>query len=377
MSAALSNQVLGLPVSFDAYIRHGWSLVAIPRGTKGPWHHGWNKPEAALKDSTLIPPDYGVGLCHAYSGTCAIDIDSWDDAISVLSEHGIDLNALYNAPDAVTINSGMPGHGKLIYQMPFGLALPSKKITHSVTGKVVYELRCSTSNGLTVQDVLPPSIHPTTNQPYQWGGKGKWTDLPQLPFELFNLWQELVNRDSQRNIDNGSLNASWDDIREAISFIKPDCSRDEWLAVGMSLHYAGNTTNDIGGAFAIWDDWSSQSKDKYKGQQDLEIAWRSFRSDRPDGVKLGTLFHLASQNGWKPPAPDVSELFKNTDIPSPADLLNSLKFPAPDIDVNLFPPILRRRAQEVSVSVGCDVLSPLWAGMVAVSTAMDARSRLE
>jgi len=29
-------QVLGLPVSFDTYIRHGWFLVPMPSGTKGP-----------------------------------------------------------------------------------------------------------------------------------------------------------------------------------------------------------------------------------------------------------------------------------------------------------------------------------------------------
>ena len=35
----------------------------------------------------------------------------------------------------------------------------------------VLEFRCGTADGLTVQDVLPPSMHPDTGMPYRWGGK--------------------------------------------------------------------------------------------------------------------------------------------------------------------------------------------------------------
>lgn len=43
----------------------------------------------------------------------------------------------------MTIDSGRQGHGKLLYAMPFGLALPSKKVTRS--GTTIYELRCATT----------------------------------------------------------------------------------------------------------------------------------------------------------------------------------------------------------------------------------------
>jgi len=61
----------------------------------------------------------------------ALDIDNWAVATSLLVEHDIDLRALYDAPDAVIIHSGKPGRGKLLYAMPFGAALPSKKILHN------------------------------------------------------------------------------------------------------------------------------------------------------------------------------------------------------------------------------------------------------
>lgn len=52
----------------ETYIRHGWSLVPIPPGTKGPAHKGWNLKENALTLDMTLPPGYGIGLAHAYSG---------------------------------------------------------------------------------------------------------------------------------------------------------------------------------------------------------------------------------------------------------------------------------------------------------------------
>jgi hypothetical protein len=66
----------------------------------------------------------------------ALDIDYWDRADAELQKHGIDMRSLYDAPDAVIIDSGRQGHGKLLYAMPFGLTLPSKKLmTLTITGR--------------------------------------------------------------------------------------------------------------------------------------------------------------------------------------------------------------------------------------------------
>ena len=83
--------VTPLNSSFDHYIRAGWSLVPIPPSTKGPRTPGWNKRENALKSGSVLPPGFGVGLMHAYSGTMALDIDAWEPAKGMLLEHGIDL----------------------------------------------------------------------------------------------------------------------------------------------------------------------------------------------------------------------------------------------------------------------------------------------
>ena len=365
------------PASVDAYIRHGWSLVPIPPGTKGPTGAaaiGWNKRDRCLKDHTQLPTGYGIGLAHAYSGTMAFDIDDWNTTV----DQGIDLQSLYQAPDAVVINSGRLGHGKLLYAMPFGLVLPSKKIV--INGITAYELRCATVSGLTVQDVLPPSIHPDTGQPYQWAGMGHWMRLPTIPQQLLDIWTQLLEQDKQRTISTGDqVDASWQEIQQAINAIPADCTRDEWINVGMALHWAGTQTNQLDQGLQLWNEWSAMSPAKYPGERGILTQWASFRPDKATAVKLGTLFHIAKQHGWQRPMPDASELFSKVEAPpmAPVDVMQGLRPPPPEMDLNLWPTILQQRAREVSDSVGCDPLVPLFAGLSAVCGVVDARIRLE
>lgn len=373
-------QVAQHPASVDAYMRHGWSLVPIPPGTKGPETKGWNLRHNALQSQHQLPPGWGIGLAHAYSGTMAVDIDVWNRAAAELRLHGIDLQALYDAPDAVVVDSGKQGHGKLLYAMPFGLALQSKKLIDTDPQGKRYnylDLRCGTANGLTVQDVLPPSIHPDTNQPYRWAGRGHWTRLPVIPDALLKFWNGLLEADRTRVMPTGTAGtASWDEIKSALAYISPDCSRDEWVQVGMALHYAGTQTQEVDAALHLWDQWSQPSS-KYPGDRAMLTQWNSFKPDKANTVKLGTLFRMAHQAGWTRPMPDVATLFGATGPKSPAQVTTDLRPPPPDLDIDLFPEVLRHRALEVSDSVGCDPLVPLFAGLAAVSGAMDARTRIE
>jgi putative DNA primase/helicase len=240
-----------------------------------------------------------------------LDIDNWDLAKAELAEHSIDLDALYTAADAVTIESGRQGHGKLVYAMPFGLVLPSKKLIAVTNGmKTNYlDFRCATKDNLTVQDVLPSSIHPETQQPYRWGGRGHWSRLPPIPGDLLGFWYRLVEQDQQRNIPTQTdYDTSWDEIRTALTFISPDIDRDQWVSVGMAIHFAGTATDQLQQAFALWDEWSSGSVEgKYQGTKDLWSAWRSFKAN--GGITLGTLLGLAKEGGWRRPVPSAQEIF--------------------------------------------------------------------
>lgn len=378
MNTAPQPQIVQSPASVDAYIRHGWSLVPIPPNTKGPRSPGWQLKENALKSQTDLPVGYGIGLAHAYSGTMAFDIDEWELCANVLANKGIDLNALYHAPDAVVVDSGRAGHGKLLYAMPFGMAPITKKVI--IDGKTVYELRCASATGLTVQDVLPPSIHPNTGKPYTWAGTGHWSRLPQIPEALLDLWHELLDLDKERSIkvSGEAINASWEEITAALEHIPAECSRDEWVTCGMALHWAGDQTGQLDQALYIWNDWSKEAPTKYPGEREIYTQWQSFKSDKANSVKLGSLFHIAKRHGWVRPAVDVTELFKNhVKLSAPEQVLKSLNPPSPRPDLSLFPAVLATRAEQIGISVGCDPMVPLFAGLAAVCGAANAQSRLE
>ncbi len=361
------------------YIEHGWRLAPIVPGGKSPQHANWNHPEAALKKVSDLPPAYGVGLMHAYSGTCALDIDDW--FLTLMS--GINLDELYAAPDAVTILSGKPGHGKLLYRLPDGVILPTKQIkAHKgkLDGKgkpvaeTIYEFRCATTEDKTVQDVLPPSIHPETKLPYQWGGAGHWSRLPLIPQHLLERWQLLIV--DIRPPQVGGVDSSWEEIEGALTHISPDCSRGDWIRVGMALQWAGARTFNPEQALHIWQEWSRPSN-KYPGDRGIAQQWNSLRDDKTVSVTLGTLFDLARQNGWVRPTPDASVLFGPVAPSTPTDIMQLLKPVPPPVDLDLWPAPLAQRAREVSEGVGCDPLVPLWAGIAAVCGVMDSRIRLE
>ena len=362
----------------EAYLRAGFALVPITQG-KGPTAAGWNRRENCITRVDQLNPYVGYGLAHAYCMpvTCALDIDSWSDAVQVLQSHGVDLLALVHSPDSVMIDSGNPGHAKLLFTLPFGITLPSKKINRD--GKVVFELRCSTTNGLTAQDLLPSAaIHPTTRQNYKWAGNGHFSKIPTIPQALLDLWQSLLTvSEPKAPATAGTEIIDWTEIESALGSLDPDCSREDWITIGMALQYAGHQSNDLERAMTLWDTWSAKGK-KYPGQRDLLTQWRSFKAEHSGAVRLGSLFKLARDAGWSKPMPDASTFFSPlTQIKHPDQVITDIRVPPPDLDFDLVPAVLRTRAMEISEHIGCDPLVPLMAGMAAVCGALDARIRLE
>jgi hypothetical protein len=373
-----SSTTVQHPASVDAYIRHGWSLVPIPPGSKGPRTVGWNRRESALRSQADVPYGHGIGLAHAYSGTMALDIDNWDIAAPMLLMLGVDLQALYDAPDAVIVDSGRAGHGKLLYLMPFGLALPSKKIEIEKT--TIYELRCATADGLTVQDVLPPTIHPDTGQPYRWAGRGHWTRLPTAPAALLDLWRTLLVEPERPAQIDSIVSADWHEVQTALDCIPPDCTRQEWISVGMALHHAATAVNQLDLGCKLWLDWSAKARLKFPGEAAVMTQWRSFKSDKNTVVRLGTLFTIARAYGWVRPLLDVSALFKPAEQVTAPDAMQMVvqdgRLPTPQMRLDWWPKPLAQRAEEISRHIGCDPIVPLFSGLAAVAGAIDARSRL-
>lgn len=284
-------------MSFKDYIEFGWKLCNIPPGNKGPVGPtaiGWQKRENAITN-----PDYrfmGAGLLHAWSGTCALDVDKFDVAEKWLAERGVDLRALLAASDSVQISSGREGRYKLLYLLDE--PLPSKKLApykafDEIAGKEKqyhgFELRSANANGESVQDVLPPSIHPGTGRPYQWvygdDLTGDWRRLPKIPSVLHQLWLEEIRVAPQPvgpSLPSGATRA---DIDALLANYDPDCDYETWLKAGAAVHHE---TRGAAVGFNAWDSWSAKGA-KYPGRAALSEKWRSFRAETPNAVTLGSL----------------------------------------------------------------------------------------
>lgn len=172
------------------YAESGFRVVELLPGKKQPESEGWSSLGAGIGDAhqidRIIGQGCGIGLMHVDSRTCALDVDHIAKAELWLKERGVDLQALLNAPDAVRIRSGKPGHDKLLYRLPESTEpLPTK-----VPEGSGLELRCASSDGKNMQDVLPPSVHPDTGKPYEWVGDAE--NIPELPFDLERVWRDLL-----------------------------------------------------------------------------------------------------------------------------------------------------------------------------------------
>lgn len=271
------------------YTCQGWALVAFSPRQKGPTNPGWQRIENCVTDPEVAAElDGNIGLAHAYSGTCAIDIDDMDASRQWLAEHDIDLDALWNAPTAVRLSSGRPNRGKLIYQIPE--VLVSKKIIEDKRN--IIDFRCGNRSGTTVQDVLPPSIHPDTGNPYTWEYAdeeiGDWRALPAIPEDLFELWKKLVavpDAEPPRVVEGEVITPRLGKARAMLFDNDPDCDRERWVECGMALH---NETRGGLDGFELWNEWSARGT-KYAGRHDLETVWRSFHVDATNPITIDSL----------------------------------------------------------------------------------------
>jgi len=287
-------------------LEHGFALVPIPYGEKGPRSDGWNVLENCISKASQVHLLNGknVGLAHAYctpTPTCAIDIDNYDNAKSWLASHGISLDNLIKAPDSVVIWSGKINSLKILYRLPLGTQpLVTKKI-NGPDGKSAVEFRCASKNGRTVQDVLPPSLHPGGHQ-YQWVGNGNPLQLPKMPLDLLYVWTTLIGNLSRvaLRIRNSppSYHPPQDSPRQvatiqgALNHINADCPYELWRNIIWAIQStAWHNAEDLAR------DWSMSAPHRY----DEDAFWlvaNSYLPDHPEPITIATILYKARLGGW-------------------------------------------------------------------------------
>jgi hypothetical protein len=339
------------------YVNWGWALVPIPAGKKGPTATGWNLPENAITTLQGAAALTGnVGLAHAYctpNPTMSLDIDDMALATEWLSKRGVDLDAMLDADDAVQIVSGKPGRAKLLYRLPDGMQPhPMKQIKCPITGDMILELRCASANGLTVQDLLPPSIHPETGKPYVWGGKGNPANLPVLAEKVRLIWTMFSGRAnaaatqpaskggvaSPAPVDAATVKA----LRSALFHLRAD-DRAVWVKAGLALKALGET------ARGMWVDWSLTSTKA--DPLEVSTTWDGFA---PTTIDYRFVFAEAQRQGWVNPGQSIpsASVAAATPWPMPQPLPSALR-PVKALDPAWLPTSIRDAVVDIADRLQC------------------------
>ncbi|WP_051308258.1 bifunctional DNA primase/polymerase [Deinococcus ficus] len=182
------------PRTLGEHAYHYTSVLGFgvtPTQGKRAYLPNWNSPENALRDPQSTQAHFertndNIGLVHAASGTATFDVDNEEYMRKLFAEFGRDWDKL-KAQSPYRIR-GQKGE-KPLFLIPEGVTLRSHKlvITCPKTGKKVTVCELRTGQ---MQDLLPPSIHPITKEPYVWvnGPPRSRDDIPVLSGELLDLW---------------------------------------------------------------------------------------------------------------------------------------------------------------------------------------------
>ena len=169
-------------------IHCGYKLTRVRPKSEAPAESGWNKKPISTEEEAAAAfqnrPNDNIGVVLDQSGLASLDIDHRERAREALGTLGIDLDALLDDSTIPRIE-GDPAKARLLFNLPANTKLPTRRlmVPDGADKGMVLELR---SEG--VQDIFPPSIHPSGSS-YRWI-RAPWDvdGLPDPPPLLLDLW---------------------------------------------------------------------------------------------------------------------------------------------------------------------------------------------
>jgi hypothetical protein len=283
-------------------IPESWVLTPV-KANKACYRTSWQF-EAPLSHQEIIAEinsgkakGYGLRTGTVSGGIVAIDADGHaaQDKINELSG-GVPM------PETVAFTSNKPGRCQYLFYIPqeYWGAISTKKIGTSVQDENNKEQKLELRwDGC--QSVLPPSVHPETGY-YRWVKSPEEVAIAPAPtwvIEAMLAEPESAQHEPERHATSYTRKArtgeEWSNEEWALSYLSALSSYraddyDDWVAVGMALHSVSDSL------LADWDNWSQQSQKYSPGC--CEKKWKSFKRQ---GLAIGTLAHMAKQDGWRSP----------------------------------------------------------------------------
>ena len=284
----------------------GLSYIPIPLGHKGPTTPGWNRPEKCItaKEDAFKLKDGNVGLALAYCEpvVACLDIDNGRIAKREFKQMHLNLLHVLESSGAV-FASGRKNSIKALFTLPDNMGpLVTKQVKNGNT--TIYELRCAAKNRLTVQDIIPPSIHPSGSR-YTWV-QGGLESIKPMPKNLLEHWLELLGGERCSAISTNETPTLPNDyiptfeaetpqrvalLRDQLHYINPDCHYTLWRDVIWGVLSTGYES-----ATGIAMEWSLKAPHRWNEEKFISIV-NGWSPDRY-GPTLGTIYHYARQGGW-------------------------------------------------------------------------------
>ena len=293
------------------YAAMGWEVFPAPPGEKKSYKAEkfsgakWGKsndPNIIREDFRKWPKANVAIVTGAASGIFVIEADT-------LEGHGVDglasineLEAKYG-PFPETLKAISPSGSIHRYYRHPG---PGIKIWNS-DSMIAPGVDIRGDGGMVI---APPSIKPGAGA-YKWLNDAHVAEAPVWLIELASKSRERKPHDYKlsgagnpfadfvadfsRGGDLGP-EAAPELIAAALEYIPngDDVGYGEWVNIGMA---AWRATRGSGIAFAAFDRWSQKSSKHYDAKN-TAAKWASFFTCQPTSVGAGTVFKMASDNGW-------------------------------------------------------------------------------
>lgn len=284
-------------------LKSGFALIPIPFGTKGPTHRGWN-----LRANVVTDPDFAstlsgknIGLAHAYCSpepTYSLDIDDYRYSEQWLKNNGINLLSLLDRKDSVVISSGKKFSLKLIGRLPRQLGVLESKKINTPDGTSALEFRCATRDGLTVQDVIPPSRHPSGTD-YRHLGRGNPLEPPYIGDDLLQVWLDVLAQQKPASrpnlcpnlrIPSTAIPETPRKVAEVVgelNCIDADCPYEIWRDIIWAILSTGwDCAEDIA------EKWSASAPHRFSSTAFWDVV-NSYDPYRSNAITIATIFFHA------------------------------------------------------------------------------------
>lgn len=83
-------------------------------------------------------------------------------------------------------------------------------------------------------------------------------------------------------------------IRAMLTVIEPDCSRSDWIKIGMAIFHESAGSEE---GFELWDTWSKKGE-KYCGRKELYGQWQSFNKEIDNPITIATVIKMVNDSGF-------------------------------------------------------------------------------